>query len=71
MLADEALSARVEAALVKAFPKVVVDSANGEVFVNVRGSRADEKNIDQKVRPSVGKRCRSAKDTGECCSLYG
>ena len=49
MLADAALAAQVEAALVKAFPKVVVDSANGEVFVNVRGSRADEKNLNQKV----------------------
>jgi len=50
MLADEALSAQVEASLVKAFPKVVVDSAHGEVFVNVRGSLADEKNIENKVR---------------------
>lgn len=49
MLADEALSAQVEAALVKTFPKVIVDSGNGEVFVNVRGSLADEKNITEKV----------------------
>ncbi len=49
MLADEALSAMVEAALVKTFPKVMVDSGNGEVFVNVRGSLADEKNISEKV----------------------
>lgn len=49
MLADEALSAQVEAALVKTFPKVMVDSGNGEVFVNVRGSLADEKNISEKV----------------------
>jgi cytidylate kinase len=55
MLADEALSAQVEASLVKAFPKVVVDSANGEVFVNVRGSLADEKNISNKVRRLVEK----------------
>lgn len=50
MLADEALSAQVEASLVKAFPKVLVDSGNGEVFVNVRGSLADEKNIIEKVK---------------------
>lgn len=55
MLADEALSARVEAALVKAFPKVMVDSGNGEVFVNVRGSRADEKNITEKVKRLAAK----------------
>lgn len=55
MLADEALAAQVEASLVKAFPKVVVDSANGEVFVNVRGSLADEKNIGKKVRDLVEK----------------
>jgi hypothetical protein len=50
MLADEALSAQVEAALVRVFPKVIVDSGNGEVFVNVRGSLADEKNITNKVK---------------------
>ena len=50
MLADEALSAQVEASLVKAFPKVLVDSGNGEVFVNVRGSLADEKNLTEKVK---------------------
>lgn len=49
MLADEALAAQVEAALVKTFPKVMVDSGNGEVFVNVRGSLADEENIIEKV----------------------
>jgi copper chaperone CopZ len=50
MLADEALSAQVEASLVKAYPKVIVDSSDGEVFINVRGARADEKNILQKVQ---------------------
>jgi len=50
MLADEALAARVEASLVKVFPKVIVDSGNGDVFVNVRGSLADEKNITKKVK---------------------
>jgi cytidylate kinase len=49
MLADEALAARVEASLVKAFPKVMVDADNGEVFINVRGSLADKKNITEKV----------------------
>jgi cytidylate kinase len=50
MLADEALAARVEAALVKTFPKVMVDAGDGEVFVNVRGSRADEKKLTDKVK---------------------
>lgn len=49
MLADEALAARVEAALVKVFPKVMVDAGNGEVFVNIRGSSVDEKKIVEKV----------------------
>lgn len=53
MLADEALSAQVEASLVKAYPKVIVDSNDGEVFINVRGSKADEKNINQKVKNLV------------------
>ena len=55
MLADEALSAQVEATLVKTFPKVIVDSGNGDVFINVRGSRADEKNITEKVKRLVEK----------------
>jgi cytidylate kinase len=54
MLADEALSAQVEAALIKTFPKVMVDSGNGDVFVNVRGSLADEKNITEKVKRLAG-----------------
>jgi cytidylate kinase len=49
MLDDKALAARVEAALVKAFPKVIADAGNGEVFVNVRGSLAEQKNITEKV----------------------
>jgi hypothetical protein len=55
MLADEALSAQVEATLAKTFPKVIVDSGNGDVFINVRGSRADEKNITEKVKRLVEK----------------
>jgi hypothetical protein len=50
MLEDEALAARVEASLVKVFPKVMVDCDAGEVFVNVRGSRADEKNITERIK---------------------
>jgi cytidylate kinase len=49
LLIDQALAAQVEAALVTAFTKVMVDTDNGEVFVNVRGSRADRKNITEKV----------------------
>ena len=36
-LDDAALAARVEAALVKEFPKVTADAGNGDVFVSVRG----------------------------------
>jgi len=49
MLADEALAARVEAALVKVYSTVMVDAGNGEVFVNIRGSLADENKITEKV----------------------
>lgn len=49
MLDDHALAARVEASLVKVFPKVMVDAGHGEVFINVRGSLADQKNITEKV----------------------
>jgi cytidylate kinase len=50
LLDDEALAAQVEASLVKDFPKVMTDAADGEVFVSVRGSLADEKNITAKVK---------------------
>lgn len=49
MLADEALAAQVEAALVYAFPKVMIEAGKGEVHVNVRGNQSDEKNITEKV----------------------
>ena len=49
LLDDKALAARVEASLVKVFPKVIADAGNGEVFINVRGSLADKKNIAEKV----------------------
>jgi len=55
MLADEALSAQVEAALVRTYPKVMVDSGDGDVFINVRGSRTDEKDITEKVKRLVEK----------------
>ncbi|MCB2147829.1 MAG: cytidylate kinase-like family protein [Deltaproteobacteria bacterium] len=48
-LDDAALAARVEAALVKDFPKVMADAGNGEVFVSVRGSLVDEKIITARV----------------------
>ena len=49
-LDDAALAARVEAALVKEFPKVMADAGNGEAFVSVRGSLVDEKIITAKVK---------------------
>jgi len=48
-LDDLALAARVEAALIKEFPRVVADAANGKVFVSVRGSLVDEKMLTDKV----------------------
>lgn len=49
-LADLALAARVEAALVKEFPRVVADADNHAVFVSVRGSLVDEKLLTDKVK---------------------
>lgn len=48
MLADEALAAQVEASLARAFPKVMVEAGSGKVYVNIRGSQAEEK-ITEKV----------------------
>ena len=50
MLDDLALAARVEAAVVKEFPRVTADADNGTVFVNVRGSLVDEKLLTDKVK---------------------
>lgn len=50
LLDDRALAARVEAALVKDFPKAIADAGDGEVYIHVRGSLADEKNITAKVK---------------------
>lgn len=49
-LDDAALAARVEAALIKDFPRVMADAGNGQVFVNIRGSLVDEKTITAKVK---------------------
>ncbi|GAB6906218.1 Response regulator receiver protein [Desulfosarcina cetonica] len=54
-LDDLALAARVEAALVKDYPRVTADAATGDVFVNVRGSLVDEQSITEKVRRLVEK----------------
>jgi cytidylate kinase len=47
---DKALAARVEAVLVKVFPRVMVDAGDGEVFVNIRGSLTEHKKISLKVK---------------------
>jgi len=49
-LDNAALAARVEAALIKDFPRVMADAGDGTVFVNVRGSLVDEKVITAKVK---------------------
>jgi len=49
-LDDLALAARVEAALVKEFPRVSADARSGKVFVSVRGSLVDEKLLSDKVK---------------------
>lgn len=50
MLDDLALAARVEAAVVKEFPRVTADADKGTVFVNVRGSLVDENLLTDKVK---------------------
>lgn len=52
---DLSLSAQVEAALIRDFPKVTADARNGRIFVNVRGSLVDEKPITVKVKRLVEK----------------
>ncbi|MDA3791255.1 MAG: cytidylate kinase-like family protein [Desulfobacula sp.] len=49
-LENLSLSAQVEAALINEFPKVAVDARDGVVYVNIRGSLIDEKNIDSRAR---------------------
>jgi hypothetical protein len=49
LMDDQVLAARVEAALVKVFPKAMVDAAGGEVFVNIRGSETEVKKVRRKV----------------------
>lgn len=49
------LSAQVEAALVKDFPKVKADAKNGEIFVSIRASLIDERVITSKARDLIGK----------------
>jgi hypothetical protein len=49
-LNDLALAARVEAALVKEFPRVTADAGKGRLFVNVRGSLVDEQLLTDKVK---------------------
>ncbi|WP_457551767.1 cytidylate kinase-like family protein [Desulfobacula sp.] len=48
-LDDLSLSAQVEAALIYDFPKVTADASKGDLFVSIRGSLIDEKNISEKV----------------------
>jgi cytidylate kinase len=50
LMSDQALAARVEAELITAFPKVMVDAEAGEVFVNIRGSMTDHTRTSDKVR---------------------
>lgn len=50
LLDDLTLSAQVEAALVKEFPKVAATGKNGEVFVGVRASLVDEEAVTTKVK---------------------
>lgn len=55
LLDDLALSAQVEAALVRDFPKATADARNGEVLVGIRASLVEEKPISLKVRRLVEK----------------
>jgi len=49
-LDDLSLSAQVEAALISDFPKAAADATKGNVFVSIRGSLIDEKNISLKAK---------------------
>ncbi|RJP95625.1 MAG: cytidylate kinase-like family protein [Desulfobacteraceae bacterium] len=49
LLDDLCLSAQVEAALVRDFPKATADAGKGVVYVSIRGSLVDEKTISAKV----------------------
>ncbi len=55
ILDDLTLSAQIEAALVKDFPKIKVNARNGEIFVNIRASLIDEKAITANVKHHAGK----------------
>jgi len=50
LLKDQALAARVEAELIKVFPKVMVDADDGRVYINLPGSTADEQRISEKIK---------------------
>ena len=50
ILDDLTLSAQVEAALVKDFPKVKAQAKRGEVFVSIRASLIDESAVTAKVK---------------------
>lgn len=50
LLDDLTLSAQVEAALVKEYPKVSALAKNGEVLVNIRASLVEERSITAKVK---------------------
>ncbi|MBU1344376.1 MAG: cytidylate kinase-like family protein [Proteobacteria bacterium] len=54
-LNDLSLNAQVEAALIHDFPKAKADSRKGIVFVSIRGSLIDEKNIFSKVNCIIEK----------------
>jgi cytidylate kinase len=54
-LDDLSLSAQVEAALISDYPKASADASKGNVFVNIRGSLIDEKDISLKVNRIVEK----------------
>ena len=55
MLDDLSLGAQVEAALVGDFPKATADAENGVVYVNIRGSLVDEKELTLKTKRIVEK----------------
>jgi len=55
LLDDLSLSAQVEAALVREFPKASADAEKGIVYVNIRGSYVDEKIITAKVNRLIEK----------------
>jgi cytidylate kinase len=50
ILDDQTLAARIQAALVEEFPTATVSARDGEIFVDIKGSLAEEQEVIAKVK---------------------